>query len=534
MTAGGSNLPWQMPGEGPLVGGRPSLVTGAGTTASVSCEVLPTLGSGTDDSGRRWTRYELPLPRTVGDGTRWVQEVLEVELDRGLGRSTTSIELRGHAPRVSTQEGRPAEVEAHPAAAAAVTRAIIDRHIEFVYGLCDAPPEGATVGRGATFVPAAAAVERWMLVERERRPRVALIVRLAEAMETRIAALCQNPRRVLRRERQLAPLGRVQEVDAACLRWLARQPGRSVAQKAGSRQRVMAVTRSDDADTPENRVVRDLLLRSLRAASAYLEECRTWHADVLEDDPRVAVVRRWRRTAAVLLRDSPVAAAGGLAGPGRANYVLQHDARYRPAWLWYGRLVRQQTLEDDVWRWRGRLWSEHTHLALLAAMYALPARGGGAGADVTAGTEQRQGRFLSEQSGCGTWRLQGVGGRYTLDLVAGRDAPRHPLVPKEVIWLCPDWLLIRRGSKQHDLRLALVFADPEVSLERPAGDAADSLRVAGGPNAPFRAVVVRPAVAAGGGVMRRGGVSEVALTLPLQHESPTLIREVAWALDLAA
>ena len=50
-------------------------------------------------------------------------------------------------------------------------------------------------------------------------------------------------------------LDRVQEMDRASMRWLSKQPGTTLAQRAGSDQRVLAIVRKENFDTLENRVL---------------------------------------------------------------------------------------------------------------------------------------------------------------------------------------------------------------------------------------------------------------------------------------
>ncbi|MFM8326932.1 MAG: DUF2357 domain-containing protein, partial [Pirellulaceae bacterium] len=99
---------------------------------------------------------------------------------------------------------------------------------------------------------------------------MALIVKLAREIARLLGQVCENPRVVLRRSREFQNLSSIQEIDAACLRWIARQPGRDIYERAGSRQQLLGVVRKEDTDTLENRVVRDLLHRARVECSNYL------------------------------------------------------------------------------------------------------------------------------------------------------------------------------------------------------------------------------------------------------------------------
>ena len=85
---------------------------------------------------------------------------------------------------------------------------------------------------------------------------MALIVRLSkeQPVHRALAAISTHPRRILQRYRDNMPIRRIQELDPACIRDYARRPGITAAEKAGSRQCLLAVRRREHRDTLENRV----------------------------------------------------------------------------------------------------------------------------------------------------------------------------------------------------------------------------------------------------------------------------------------
>ena len=119
------------------------------------------------------------------------------------------------------------------------------------------------------------------------------------------------------------------------------------------------------------------------------------------------------------------------------NYVLQHDERYRVLWQAYVKLVRQQLLEDSVWRWRHRLWSEHCGLALLGALGGLATASPAARSDFLLHVEQDAGRFVDGRTRVGSWRPAGRPG-HRVDWLSGTHLGEHPLVPPELRHSCPD------------------------------------------------------------------------------------------------
>ena len=191
---------------------------------------------------------------------------------------------------------------------------------------------------------------------------LALIVQVADACREVLNQICANPRQLLRRERSMTDVGVADQLDEACLRWLVRQPGKTILDKAGTRQRILAVQRTHSYDTNENRVVRDFLERCWRACDSYLRDSRN-----ASGSARVRKVHTFRRDTNLWLATSPVGQVPRPVGVPSANYVLQFDDRYRQIWPWYERLRRQQQDEAEIWRWRHRVWAEHVLLLIAHA-----------------------------------------------------------------------------------------------------------------------------------------------------------------------
>jgi hypothetical protein len=205
--------------------------------------------------------------------------------------------------------------------------------------------------------------EAWRRAEHESDPRMAEIVRQARAMPAHLSALESRIRRVLRRWRERVPLNRVQEMDRSSMIWLARQPGRTIEERAGGDQRVLAIVRHENFDTLENRVLRAYVRLASLVARQWLREHRQAGAA-----PRYRTVahlaRRCRRI------DRELAELGiGLAEPGvTPNYVLTEERDYRKvreAWL---RLLQQELLEDDLWAWQAQSWTDFCVLALTLSL----------------------------------------------------------------------------------------------------------------------------------------------------------------------
>lgn len=206
--------------------------------------------------------------------------------------------------------------------------------------------------------------EAWRRAEDEADPRMAEIVRQARAMPRRLLTLEMRIRRVLRRTRERVPIDRVQEMDRASMLWFVRQPGRNSAERAGPEQRVLAVARQENFDTLENRVLRAYAQLARFVARRWLRE----HLQA-KSHTRARAVEGFSRTCHRL--DRELADLGvGVAYPGATpNYVLMEDRDYREvreAWM---RLLRQESLEDDLWAWQAQAWTDFCVLATTLTLH---------------------------------------------------------------------------------------------------------------------------------------------------------------------
>lgn len=193
-------------------------------------------------------------------------------------------------------------------------------------------------------------------------PRMALIVRHASSLHRHISELGRHPRRVLSRNRRLQAVHRIQELDSTCLAWYVRQPGRTPAEKAGSRRSLLAIVREETVDTPENQVLRDFLTRTVQAAESYLGANRN-----LATSSRYSEVSRYHQTCTALLRRPEFSEIRSLHGVAKPNYVLTSDPRYRCIWDAYQQLLRRQDAQDDAWSWQARLWGDMVALVVNTA-----------------------------------------------------------------------------------------------------------------------------------------------------------------------
>ena len=199
-------------------------------------------------------------------------------------------------------------------------------------------------------------------------PRMELIVRLAQdlALREKLESIARSPRRILARIRVQTPIGRIQELDAVCIRKYAEKPGRNALEKAGDKQRLLAVQRRTSHETLENRVA----VWVLEAIAARAAKWVALHAKHLNSGSRRALaVKRfgkktiqWRQGEA-LAEVSP----STLSHRVQANYPLQLDQRYKRIYATYVELLKYHRVEDDAWMWRRVLWSETVKQLLASA-----------------------------------------------------------------------------------------------------------------------------------------------------------------------
>jgi hypothetical protein len=189
-------------------------------------------------------------------------------------------------------------------------------------------------------------------------PRMELIIKMAQDRKLVLAlhAIGVSPRRILIRVRELTPVGRVQEMDPACIRHYAKLPGNSPVQKAGARQLLLAVQRRPSFDTLENKVA----AWTMAALQKRAESWRRKQTKVALTGTRARAVGQLAKENQQLLESENLVDIkhAGLVHPATANYPLSMEPRYKLAYKAYRELLRYQKIKDDAWTWRRPLWSE--------------------------------------------------------------------------------------------------------------------------------------------------------------------------------
>ncbi len=193
-------------------------------------------------------------------------------------------------------------------------------------------------------------------------PPVKLITKIAEEDFSIIKNLADTLHRVLRRERSVVPIDKVQQLDTQCIRWLTRQPGRTTAQKAGEKQRLMSIVRYETLDTLENRVFKHFLNLCLVNCSIYIRE----YKDRFPDHEKVKAVMRLFALAKQLLELPEYEDIRSIHEQPIPNYTLQNNVKYRKIWNLYCQLLYKNKIIENVWKCREVVIKELT----LAAFFS--------------------------------------------------------------------------------------------------------------------------------------------------------------------
>jgi len=407
--------------------------------------------------------WELPADVPAHDSE------LEIQTRNGINRVRTYLSDQSQAPTPASHDQGDA------------WERLLGFHMERITAWMEEAGRQAKAiqSEGKTLVPWVRFDEDyWRNADSTKEPPRHLIVRIAEECSAWVVDLCERPRQVLRRVRRQLPLAQAQDIDDACIRWLTRQPGRTTAERAGPRQRILAVARDDTVDTPENRVLRDFLRLSTEAAGRYI---RTYKGK-FADSKRVASVSRYADTVLRLLRQSPIASVPSLVGEPARNYVLQFDVRYARMWSYYDRLRRQEEERDNLLGWRHRVWTEFCELLVRKqAELVLGPHHTAAGADsprkgqhvgpAVIHREASFGHFLDVRTFAGLWPVAGSSTQTCITMHRTGDLVDHPTRSvQQLAPLLPDLVMTKgpafdRQNATHVLGIWGLFAPMDSDAE---------------------------------------------------------------------
>ena len=247
------------------------------------------------------------------------------------------------------------------------------RQFQFLMGLVGRMQDfDSALSEDVRFLPWEKVFHSWLEPEENQDPTMDVVVRHAMQHRSRWSDIVERPRRLLNRTRELVGLNRVEELDTQCMAWLSRQPGRTTAERAGPRQRILALARYENLNTLENRVFRDLMERTDAAARDYLRlnAGRRRDVDSRGRTSRYRIVEQYARECRRFARELHAMGVSKLDGVVQPNFVLIQDDRYRHVWSAWTEIVQRERVYDDLWRWQRRAWGEFAKAACGVALQA--------------------------------------------------------------------------------------------------------------------------------------------------------------------
>ena len=143
--------------------------------------------------------------------------------------------------------------------------------------------------------------------------------------------LQENPRSQHVREHALLPLHKARELDSRSVAWLAKQPGRTAMDKAGSRRSVLAVVRPVSVDLPENELLRRVLLDLEREATRALSLASGLACTHRENPDRRSRLEALEDQCREALTVGPLAEVVPADNP-QPNHVLLSHPMYSKVW----------------------------------------------------------------------------------------------------------------------------------------------------------------------------------------------------------
>ncbi len=402
---------------------------------------LPLVARWSDSTRRAWAKYALP----IGEEARAVSRIY-YSIESDLSQETQSIPIGGGMSRSLLDEYL--EVDSHTEVShtlkkEACIRDLIDTHVDFINDLSDKvrskPAYWESNCGGVAVRSLYRSASCWIMSDDHDEARLALIVKLARDISRVLTIVCASPRVVLRRSREFQKISKIQEIDPACMRWLARQPGRDIYERAGARQQLLGVVRKEDTDTLENRVVRDLLHRARIECANYLSLYREYR-----DHYRVKAVAKFRSQIVTWEKSSEISKAKPLTAHVQPNYVLLHELKYKKLWAAYVQLLSQQKHKDDIWKWRDRTFSESCELAVLSQLRDLCERSPLYKSDILFRPESLTGRFLDRQTQIGPGFFTLLNEQVELIFCPGHHANRCPFIHRDFYPLAADFFIVTR------------------------------------------------------------------------------------------
>ena len=314
---------------------------------------------------------------------------------------------------------------------------------------------------------------RWTGGDADERPKMDEIVKQARSMRSVLERLDKAPRRVLRRVHEQLPVSRVQELDRRSMTWLIRQPGQTMAEQAGNRQRILAIAREENFNTLENRVLLAYAKLARHVAVDYVPKRSTLRG-------REKLVQTYGRRCKSLAEDLTKLGVTDAKPDITPNFVLLNNPDYHTVWEAWRKLLDRKRIFDDLWRWQARSWDEFCALAVMVALQGLDGAEAVATSPLVFRAEQKRGSWLM------TTRPLGVVHLSTQKIIAEVNYGRPPQPSADMLRTIPEYepLLApvrircgRVGNQNAFLKNILVWPQWSINGGLPEGEAAETSRM---------------------------------------------------------
>jgi len=303
-------------------------------------------------------------------------------------------------------------------------------------------------------------------------PPLEFIVIIAQQYYNLVANLFRSLHLMLRSDREKTPLNRAQRLDSQCIRWLARQPGRTPIEKAGNAQKILSIVRHQSYDTLENRVFKQFLQLCVAEGHHYLTNYQSF-----KNSQRIKDVRRFVSLAEHILESPEFMTISRLTTFPHPNYVLQNNASYCTIWNLYVRLVQKTKFLEIIWKHRNRFLQEYIRLMLEVALYSQCIKHGGTSLMqepvwIHSEPSEKSGFFLDHHRWLGVYQYQNH--TYETGFLPDEMRFRSYMPSREIdldVWFVPGYLPIQTihilPSSSLCIHWTLVYRESESTTIKP-------------------------------------------------------------------
>jgi hypothetical protein len=179
-------------------------------------------------------------------------------------------------------------------------------------------------------------------------------------LHQKLKTISDKLRHQLRRQAELMPVGKIQEMDSYCLRDYVRRPGLTAIEKAGSKQHLMGIKRYQDFNTPENKFL-VYFCSKLHLNCFQYQRSGASQFQVEINKIRLVIDLFKQQEIVKNIQDRGYQFT-------KPNYVLQQNTIYRSFYQAYLEYVLRKNEKQRVWTFRNALLADTVYIYLAAAL----------------------------------------------------------------------------------------------------------------------------------------------------------------------